>query len=75
MICVSLLHYDFACLTSYINFTLFGKIVVSYSNQGVTRPPTKILIVISKTSSDLTGARITRHYALLPSSMTLLQPH
>ena len=67
--------FNFACLTSYINFTLFGKIVVSYSNQGVTRPPTKILIVISKTSSDLTGARITRHYALLPSSMTLLQPH
>lgn len=75
MICVCLLHYDFASLTIYINFTLFCKIVVSYSNQGVTRPPTKIFIVVSKTSSDLTGARITRHYALLPSSMTVLQPH
>ena len=75
MICVSLLHYDFANLTSYINFTLFCENVVSYSNQGITRPPTKIFTVVSKTSSDLTGARITQHYALLPSSMTLLPPH
>lgn len=75
MICVSLLHYDFANLTSYINFTLFCENVVSYSNQGITRPPTKIFTVVSKTSSDLTGARITQHYASLPSSMTLLPPH
>ena len=41
MICVSLLHYDFACLTSYINFTLFCKIVVSYSNQCINQASNK----------------------------------
>lgn len=42
--CVSLLHYDFVSITSYIIYTLFYKIIVSYSSQCITQPPTKLMM-------------------------------